>query len=99
MKKDKFKSDVIFRHFRGDIIALFPHMPYNYDGDVTSYQHMGQHSNADYSWVIYNSKPIHNPENLDLYSELNSLGYNLNIGKKQNYSKYLVELRHIRKTA
>ena len=96
MKKDKFKTDVIFRNFKGEIIALFPYLISNYNGDVTCYAHMGQHSSADYLHIISNSKPINNPKNLDLYKELSSIGYNLKVVKKQNYNKYLNELKNIR---
>ena len=88
MEKDNHKTDVIFRKFKGEILALFPHITWNYSGDVTCYAHLGQHGSADYKYVIANSKPINNPESLDLYSELESIGYNLKPIKRQNYNKY-----------
>ena len=93
MKKDIHKTDVIFREFKGEILALFPHIVQNYSGDVTCYAHLGQHSSADYKYIISNSKPINNPNNLNLFSELESRGYNLKIVKRQNYSKYLKNLK------
>ena len=96
MKKDNHKTDVIFRNFKGEILALFPHITWNYSGDVTCYAHIGQHGSADYKYVIANSKPINNPKSLDLYSELESIGYNLKPVKRQDLSKYLDELYRIR---
>ena len=87
MKKDKLKTDVIFRNFKGEILALFPYMVWNYDGDVTCYAHIGQHSSADYNYILTNSKPINNPKNLNLYKELIIIGYDLKIIKKRNYNK------------
>ena len=92
----KINKDVIFREFKGEILALFPHDIWNYEGDVTCYAHLGQHGSADYKHVISNSKPINNPQSLDLYSELESIGYNLKPVKRQNYSRYLDELYRTR---
>ena len=93
MKKDKFKTDVIFRKFKDEILALFPYMIADYNGNVTCYAHIGQHSSANYNYIITNSKPIHDPKNLNLYKELINIGYNLKIIKRQNYNKYLKNLR------
>ena len=90
------KTDVIFREFKGEILALFPYMIYNYKGDVTCYAHIGQHGSADYNYVISNSKCINEPYNLPLYSELeNHVGYKLNVIKRINYNKYLTSFRGI----
>ena len=88
MNKDKQKTEVIFRKFKGEILALFPHIIWDYSGDVTCYAHLGQHGSADYKYVISNSKPINKPEGRGLYSELESIGYNLKPVKRQNYNKY-----------
>jgi hypothetical protein len=99
--KDDFKTDVIFRkwnnkNFAGDhIIALFPHEVCNYDGSVTSYMHFGQHGDATYNHCIRSSKPAKEKEYIDLYRELQSIGYDLNVIKKRNYSKYLTAYREI----
>tara|TARA_R100001594_G_C3849835_1_gene218165 strand:+ start:190 stop:489 length:300 start_codon:yes stop_codon:yes gene_type:complete len=96
MKKDKFKTHVIFRKFKNEILALFPYMICSYNGDVTCYAHLEQHSNADYNYIITNSKPINDPKNLNLYKELISIGYDLKTIKRQNYNKYIEELKSIR---
>ena len=37
-------TDVIFRKWNdGSILALFPYSIDTYDGDVSSYEHVGQH--------------------------------------------------------
>ena len=83
MQKDQHKTDVIFRvdttkDWKGTIFALFPHDVADHKGSVTSYQHIGQHSSADYHHSIRTSKLAKPNEYKDL-----------NIDKKQNYTKYL----------
>lgn len=102
MKKDKHKTDVIFRkdttkEFKGDIFALFPHNVDTYKGDVTFYTHVGQHGSADYNHCINTSKLATEEEYKDLKCELESIGYNLNIVKKQNHKKYLKSYHEINK--
>jgi len=86
--------DVIFRvittkEFKGDVFALFPHDVANRFGHVTSYEHVGQHSTADYNHCMKMSKPANESEYKDLKKELENIGYNLNIVKRQNYNKWL----------
>lgn len=89
MTKDTFKTDVIFRKEKdGSILALFPHLLWNYAGDVTCYAHLGQHSAADYSGCIRQSKPAKPEEYKDLLNELQGLGYDLRIIKRQSGRKY-----------
>jgi len=78
------KIIVVFRKFKdlGDIIALFP-AEINYpNGLCESYQHIGQHSSADYGYCIAKSKPAKPEEYSSLKRELEGLGYNLSIKKK-----------------
>lgn len=94
MKKDKHITDVIFRvdkskDFKGTVYALFPHEVCDHKGHVTSYQHVGQHSGADYTHCIRTSRLATQAESNDLKIELRGLGYNLNVVSKQNYAKYL----------
>lgn len=100
MEKDKHKTDVIFRKdttkdFKGQIYALFPHNVETYNGDVMFYTHVGQHSSADYYHCINTSKLATETEYKDLKNELESLGYNLNIIKKQNHKKYVNSLNKV----
>lgn len=46
-------TKIVFRKFNdGEIIALFPELPWDNRGNVTSYLHNGQHGPADYNGVI-----------------------------------------------
>jgi len=101
-KKDKHKTDIIFRcdksgDFKGIVFALFPHEVEDYNGNVTSYQHIGQHCAADYKGGINDSRPATEEESRDLKKELESIGYNINVVKKQNYDKYLADLKRVRR--
>jgi hypothetical protein len=78
MKKDSFKTVVIFRQFKGEIIALFPYIKEN-NGLCMSYMHIGQHSAASYSGVMSDSIPVNSKEYDYLLKELKSIGYNLKI--------------------
>ena len=78
------KIRVIFRIFpQGDIIALFPEIPWNQWGDITSYQHIGQHGPAEYDYCIKISKPATPKQYAELKRELISLGYQLDIKKRR----------------
>ena len=101
MKKDNYKTDVIFRRWVDEdfnlIIALFPYEIDNIEkGFISSYEHLGQHSGADYDGVIRGTIPAKENEYQALKSELESIGYNLNIVKRRNYTRYLAELKKIR---
>ena len=96
------KIDVIFRKdtskdWEGVIFALFPHFVNDFEGNVLSYQKIGQHSSADYQHCIRKSKPAIEAEYIYLKKELEEIGYDLNIIKKQNYQKYLTAYYNIQK--
>ncbi len=98
MKKDTEVTDMIFRvdtakEYKDNVFALFPHEVCTRKGDVTTYQHIGQHSSGDYKACISQSRPATEQEYKDLKAELDSIGYNINIVKKQNYKKYLISYR------
>lgn len=98
MKTDTYITEVIFRRFPKDnqIIALFPYDIYNSRGGITSYMHVGQHGEAEYSACIKKAKPAKEQEYKDLKEELESLGYNLKVINKRTYKKYLVEYNKIK---
>jgi hypothetical protein len=75
---------VVFRKFReGDIIALFPRIPADINGNMCeSYQHIGQHGAADLHGVIDNTVYAIPKEYTALAKELRSIGYHLDIGKR-----------------
>ena len=92
MKRDTEFTDVVFRvdttkDFEGVVFALFPHQA-SPNGLVTTYQHTGQHSSADYNYCIIKSRPAKESEYLPLFKELQSIGYLIKVVKKQNYKKY-----------
>jgi len=79
------KTDVIFRYWRGSVIAIFPDEP----GDMNpatclSYKAIGQHGSCDPVFVIQNSKLATKEQYGRLFDELTSIGYNLKI--KERYS-------------
>ncbi len=78
--------DVMFRMFRGEILAIFPHTKHH-TGFVLCYAHCDQHSGADYNGVVYNSRPATEEEYKDLKKELENIGYNLKIVHRRNIKK------------
>ena len=94
MKKDTHITDVIFRKFKecDSILALFPH-EISHSSYVICYEHVGQHSSADYDHCIsVLTKPATELEYKELKEELERIGYNLRVVKKRNYNKYLKEM-------
>jgi len=79
-EKDIKKTRVIFRKWgNGEIIALFPDEKWGGEM-ITSYEHFGQHGEANYSWVMSITSPATPEEFAMLKDELeNLMGYNLKI--------------------
>jgi len=100
MKKDKHITEVVFRNWQSDdfnlIIALFPYEVNRTNNFCLSYEHVGQHSDADYIGVIGGTVPAKEKDYKPLKSELESLGYNLKVIKKRNYTRYLKAYYEIR---
>lgn len=85
MRRDTEKTKVIFRKFKREILALFPELlgtnsPYT----CSCYAHLGQHGSCEPTGVIFESKPAKPSEYRDLAAELRSLGYNLDIIKRNS---------------
>ena len=78
--------DVMFRMFRGEILAIFPHTKHN-KSLVLCYAHSDQHSGADYNGVVYHSRPATEKEYQDLKKELENIGYSLKIVHRRNLKK------------
>lgn len=103
MQKDTEKTDVIFRYDttkdgKGIIFAILPHNVSTLKGDITTYQHVGQHSSGDYNVCLKQSRPANEFEAADLKAEMeNHFGYNFKVLKKRNYNKYLKNYYEIRK--
>jgi hypothetical protein len=88
-------TEVVFRKFQGEIVALFPYEIADHKGSIMSYAHIGQHSAADF--IIYSSKLATEIEYHDLHNELTQIGYNLKVIKKVNYKRYNTTRKNIRK--
>ena len=89
MTPDTQETLVIFRVYKdgGNVIALFPGLNYE-SGDanrgfVQSYQHVGQHGEADYTGTIAATRPAEEHEYEDLYHELTCRGYKLKVLRKK----------------
>jgi hypothetical protein len=54
-----------------------------------SYQHIGQHGEADYHYVVEQTKPAKPDEYMPLYKELKEIGYDLQVRQKINHHKYI----------
>ena len=94
MTKDTNITEVLFRvdttkDFKGTIFALLPYEISDYKGSVTSYQHIGQHNSADYNHCLKHSKSATNKEASELKIEMESIGYNLRVVTRRNYTKFL----------
>lgn len=81
MEKDTEITKVVFRfwYVSKDVIALFPDT-WEY-GFCDSYEHIGQHGDADYNGIISHSRPATPEEYEYLKQELESYpyGYNLKV--------------------
>jgi len=77
---------VVIRVWKGDdadVFALFPADPAdNYGHLCTSYQHIGQHAEADYGHCIANSRPATVREATPLLAELRRIGYRPHVLKR-----------------
>ena len=97
MKQDTFKTEMIFRKDKMGVFALMPYEISSLEGHVTVYQHIGQHGQADYQGCMRKSVPTNVIEYLDLYNELESLGYNIKITRRMNRNRYLAALQKARR--
>ncbi len=99
MEKDNYKTDVIFRVVKiqgiTEVTAFFPYEVEN-NGLVSCYAHCGQHGSADYKYCVSKGHLATENEYKELKTELEGLGYDLKVIRKQNYNKYLTEYRKIR---
>jgi hypothetical protein len=78
------KNKVVFRKFNdGQVIALFPELPCDDRGNITSYMHIGQHAPAS-RFIVHDTKPAKPEEYAALHAELLRIGYDIEIRKKLN---------------
>lgn len=82
--KDNHKTVVIFRVWKKEpktVIALFPE-DMNNKGECQSYEKVGQHGGANYAHCMKSTTPSTPDQHLELFQELESIGYNLEIKKR-----------------
>ena len=90
MDKDKEKTKVIFRYWKGEVIAIFPtELGDNSPHTCSSYQHVGQHSACDPYGIVAESRPAIRAEFHELYRELENLGYNLEVIQRNRHDFYI----------
>lgn len=78
--------DVMFRMWRGEVIALFPGLM-DSPGHCQSYQHVGQHGGADCGGIIRRSRPAEPQEYAALKRELESEPFEYKLRVVQRRSK------------
>jgi len=83
---DNYKTDIVFRIDSFGVFALFPHEVCDHLGHVTTYQHVGQHSSANYIHCIQKSKKATPEQYKPLLAELKERGYDVNIVYRQNHN-------------
>ncbi len=68
--------EVCFIRFQGEILAVFSEDIADFAGNLTCYAHIGQHG-ACYPTILddHEALTLEDPEVLDLYDELRSIGY------------------------
>ena len=101
MERDTHITDIIFRvdttrDFKGTVFAVFPHEVADLRGHVTTYQHVGQHSQGDYQVCLNTSRMAIADEYADLKKEMESIGYNIKVVQRRNYEKYITEYNRVR---
>jgi hypothetical protein len=80
--RDTAAVKVVFRKdLDGTVFALFPEIE-GARGMCTSYEHVGQHSSADYFGCIARSRPALPKEYAALKRELESIGYKLDVRRR-----------------
>ena len=76
---------VVFRRYNnGQILALMPYEITCHSLMCSSYQHIGQHSGADYTYCIRSTKPATEHEYSILKRELENIGYIVNVINRVN---------------
>lgn len=91
--KERIKVDVQFRIIDDEVIAVFPYEIFSKTLTM-GYSHIGQHGGC--AWDINTfTKPASEEQYKDLLKELQAIGYDVNIIKRRNHSKYLKAYRQM----
>jgi hypothetical protein len=70
-----------------DLFALFPEVPSDRAGTFCmSYQHVGQHSGADFFGCVRTTRPATPEEYQGLQAELESIGYQLKVIQRASHT-------------
>jgi hypothetical protein len=99
MAKATDTTQVMFRMGKGnDLFALFPEVPGDNAGNFCmSYQHVGQHSAADFYGCVRTTRPATPEEYKDLEAELVSIGYDLKVIKRASYTLHEARRKEARR--
>jgi hypothetical protein len=100
MKKNQEKTKVIFRKYKddGEIIAIFPEELGTDDHfSCLCYEHEGQHSYCMPEFVIAFTKLAKFEEYASLKTELENIGYNLDIKIKYFYNSAIKRFNKLEK--
>ena len=97
LARNKEKTVVVFRRWTGqnvinderdNIIALFPEIGTCASLQLSycqSYEHIGQHSSADFIYCVNVTRETTPEEYKELKTELESIGYDLDIRNEYSY--------------
>jgi hypothetical protein len=89
MEQDAEYTTVIFRkESGGDILAVFPYLMADRDGNPSCYAHVGQHGGCRWEYVTQRTKPAKPSEYADLKAELESIGYRLDVKKRRSHKMW-----------
>ncbi len=91
---------VVLRVWRkeGEVFALFPTLPADEHGRYCdSYEHVGQHSGADYRLCIRTSRPATATEGAPLVQELERIGYRPRIVQRATASMHRERQAEVRR--
>ena len=89
------KTKIIYRKYKdgGEVIAVFPELKYpgfvSRKGLVLSYEHIGQHGEADYDHIMKITTIAFPKEYEVLKIELERVGYDLEVTTHKEYQKLL----------
>lgn len=87
------KTIVVFRFWKGEVIALFPEDIADQEGNCSSFMHVGQHGAADYEGIVARSRPATPAEYENLAKELSSSPYHYDLDIRQRASRGMREKR------
>lgn len=84
------ETDVIFVKLDGEILAIFPREVWDNEGNVASYLHIGQHGACDPEHIF--KQPLATFSEYEaLKTELESIGYNLNVLYRNDFAELWLE--------